>query len=134
MKKFTMLLTGMLAIATGVPAIAAKQPKQCFAVLGESTAAPGATTMTPSSSPRRGAALIALSKDGGSAHLYFLKDSQEPFDKMSSGASFDDVSRLMRDQGTHPVTLVSQGMSFDNGLGPNKRQVYSITLDPKNNT
>jgi hypothetical protein len=87
-------------------------PKQCFVILGEAD-------------PKPGSALIDLSNGPANVHLYFVR-SRDPFDKMSSGSNFGDVSRSMLDQGLRPVTPKDGGtISFDNG----QRATYSITIN-----
>ncbi len=104
--------------------------KQCFALLGEHKAPPGATQMTPSPSPDRGSVLMTFEANG-TVRLHFLK-SGEPYTNMSQGKAFADVARTMRDQGSRPVTPAPDGtLKFDNGQ--TGAQDYQIAIDQSGN-
>lgn len=105
--------------------------RQCFALLGEQKAAPGAAQMTPSPSNDRGSVLMTFEANG-TVRLHFLR-SGEPYANMSQGKAFADVARTMRDQGSRPVTPAPDGtLKFDNGQ-PAAAQDYQVAIDPSGN-
>jgi len=110
-------LTAFSLIAGGVVAQTPPQaaPKQCFMVLGDST-------------QRQISTLMTLSPDSKTVHLYALRGMM-PFDKMSAGAKFAEVTPLMQDQGNQGVSVDSDRVLAFSNNSPGYPATYKVAIN-----